>query len=160
MRSPTLFLILTGFLLSCASAPEFDTTQVDLALTPQKAIAEPSLSHGKMALWGGTILNIRNLKDSTQIEVLGYPLSSYHRPIQKQKSFGRFIILHDGFIEPSIYSQDKLITVLGSVSDSKTSKVGDSQYNYAVIVAQKIHLWPQNDEKIKTHFQIGIGIQM
>ena len=61
-----LALLLFGLLSACASAPEFDTTQVDRSLTPQGVVAEPDVNLGKMTLWGGTILDTSNLKDSTR----------------------------------------------------------------------------------------------
>jgi len=70
MRYLTIILLLA----SCASAPKFDTSQVDQSLTPQAVIDEPAASQGKTVLWGGTILDTRNLQDSTQIELLASPI--------------------------------------------------------------------------------------
>ena len=46
-------LILISLLLSCATMPDFDITQVDKSLTPQSVIAEPVITRGKIAVWGG-----------------------------------------------------------------------------------------------------------
>ena len=116
MNSKLIFLALVGVLSSCASTPDFDTTQADHSLTPQSVIAEPEHSRGKTALWGGTILDIRNLKDSTHIEVLAYPLNTSYRPLLKSKPLGRFIIQQQGYLEPSTYAQGRVLTVLGKVS--------------------------------------------
>lgn len=162
MPNITLSLILPGILisllLSCASTPEFDTTQVDQSLTPQSVVAEPDFSHGKIVLWGGTILDTRNLKDTTQIEVLAYPLNTFHRPLQDRKPLGRFIIRHQGYLEPTTYNQGRLLTVLGSVSDSQSGIVGESSYTYPVIHDQQLHLWSQYDERGRTSFHFGVGI--
>lgn len=153
-----LSLTLISLLVSCASTPAFDTSQVDRSLTPQSVTAEPALNRGKTALWGGTILDTRNLKDSTQIEVLAYPLNSFHRPLQENKPLGRFIILHRGYLEPTSYAQGRLLTVLGKVSGSQSGKVGKSSYTYPVISAQQLHLWSPLDERSRTSFHFGIGI--
>lgn len=152
--------LLVGLLPGCASTPDFDTTQVDQSLTPQSIVAEPELSRGKTALWGGTILDIRNLKDTTQIEVLAYPLNSFYRPLLESKPLGRFIIQHQGYLEPSNYAQGRLLTVLGSVSDSQHGKVGESSYSYPVISAQQLHLWSPDNERSRTNFHFGIGIRL
>ena len=130
MRYKILSLILASLLLtqllSCASAPDFDTTQVDHSLTPQSTIAEAEISRGKTVLWGGSILATTNLKEMTEIEVLAYPLNTYHRPLQDKKTLGRFILQHRGYLEATIYAQGRLLTVLGNVSDIQSGKVDES----------------------------------
>ncbi|MBT8120534.1 MAG: Slp family lipoprotein, partial [Gammaproteobacteria bacterium] len=86
-----LFLFVLFLLTACANTPELDTTEVDRTLTPKSVIAKPEVSKGKIVLWGGTILDTRNLKDDTQIEMLAYPLDSRHRPLLESKPLGRFI---------------------------------------------------------------------
>lgn len=156
-----IILLLLGLVINCASPPKFDTTEVDSSLTPQSVIAESAISQGKVVLWGGTILDTRNLKDSTQIEVLAYPLDSSHRPLLEKKPLGRFIILHSAYLEPATYAQGRLLSVLGSVSAKQSGKIGESQYTYAVIRGRQLHLWSADDERNKSsfHFGIGIGIQ-
>jgi outer membrane lipoprotein len=160
MRIKLLSIALISLLLSCATTPDFDTTQVDRSLTPQSVIAEPTPSLGKIVLWGGTILETSNLKDSTQIEVLAYPLNSSHQPMQEKKPLGRFVIQHRGYLEPTLYAQGRLLTVLGSVSGSQQGKVGKSAYTYPVISAQQLHLWSQNDTRSRTSFHLGIGVEL
>ena len=160
LLSLALLSLLIGLLTSCAITPDFDTTKVDHALTPKSVVAEPSLSHGKIALWGGTIIDIHNLKNSTQIEVLAYPLNSSHRPMQESQPLGRFIIQNKDYLEPSNYAQGRLLTVLGSVSKSQSGKVGESSYIYPVINAQQLHLWSLNDDQNNTSFHFGIGIRL
>jgi outer membrane lipoprotein len=161
MYDRILILFLFGMLLGCASAPEFDTSQVDQSLTPQSVIAEPDVSRGKIALWGGTILDTRNLQDQTQIEVLAYPLSSSYRPLLDKKPLGRFIVRQAGFLEPANYAQGRQLTVLGSVSDTQSGKVGESSYTYPVISATQLYLWSESDDFDRTsfHFGLGIGVQ-
>jgi outer membrane lipoprotein len=152
------YLILLLMLAGCASTPKFDTSQVDQSLTPQAVNAEPLESRGKSVLWGGTILDTRNLEDSTQIELLAYPLNSSQRPIQASKPLGRFIIRQTGYLEPATYAQGRLLTVLGSVGDSQLGKVGEASYNYPVIIAEKLQLWTPESESSKSTFHFGIGI--
>jgi len=155
-----LTLALFSMLMGCSTTPEFKDAKVDQALTPQSVITEPDLSLNKIALWGGTILDTRNLEDSTQIEVLGYPLDSSHRPLLEKKPLGRFIILHSGYLEPATYSQGARLTVLGSIGVSQKGKIGEKLYIYPVVKAQQLHLWSANDERSNTRFHIGIGIRL
>ena len=153
-----VFLSLISLLAGCASTPEFDTSQVDRSLTPQSVVAEAELSRGKTILWGGTILDTRNLKDSTQIEVLAYPLNTYQRPLLESKPLGRFIIRQQGYLEPSTYAQGRLLSVIGKVSGSQSGKVGESTYTYAVIDSQQLHLWSPDSGSDRTSFHFGVGI--
>ena len=160
MHNKLLFLSLISFLVGCATSPDFDTTQVDQSLTPQSVIAEPAISRNKIALWGGTILDTRNLEDTTQIEVLAYPLNSFHQPMLESKPLGRFIIHHQGYLEPTSYTQGRRLTVLGSVSDSKSGKVGESNYTYPVINSRQLHLWSPDSGESKTTFHFGVGVRL
>jgi outer membrane lipoprotein len=160
MYDKLLSLMLLGLLLGCASTPDFDTAQVDSALTPQAVIAEPELNRGKIVLWGGTILDTRNLKEVTQVEILAYPLSSSHRPLLDKKPLGRFIMQQQGYLEPTSYAQGRLLTVMGKVTETQSGKVGDSTYTYPVITATQLYLWNQADDNdTSIHFGLGIGIQ-
>ena len=145
---------------SCAGTPVFDTSAVVKSLTPQSVIAEPADSRGKTALWGGTILDTRNLKDSTRIEVLAYPLDSSQRPVLGSKPLGRFIIQQQGYLEPATFSQGRLLSVIGSVGESQSGKIGDSAYIYPVINAQELHLWSPVSGQSRTGFSFGIGIRL
>ena len=158
MISKLVFLALVGLLVSCASTPDFDLTQVDQSLTPQSVIADLKHNRGKTALWGGTILEIQNLKDSTHIEVLAYPLNTSHRPLLESKPLGRFIIQHPGYLEPGTYAQGRVLTVLGKVSGSQSGNVGESTYTYSVINSEQLHLWSLDSGRSRTSFHLGVGI--
>lgn len=155
----TIFLLIT-VLSGCASLPEFDVTHVVSSLTPESVVANTSSSKGKVILWGGTILDTRNLKDFTQIEVLAYPLDSNHQPIQKSKPQGRFIIKHSGFLEPATYIQGREVTVLGTIVDTQNAKIGESSYQYPVIHSKQLELWLPYDQRSKTTFHFGIGVRL
>jgi outer membrane lipoprotein len=162
MRNKLLYRIivpmLIGLLSSCTTTPVFETSGVDSSLTPQRVLAEPASSLGKTVLWGGTILDTRNLKDATRIEILAYPLDASHWPLQEDQPLGRFIIQHPGYLEPTNYAQGRVLTVLGRVGNSQSGKVGESEYTYPVIIAEQLHLWAQDSMQRNTRFHLGIGI--
>jgi len=158
IKPQVLVITLVCLLMSCATVEKFDTTLVDKSLTPQGVVAEPALSLNKIALWGGIILDTRNLEDSTQIEIMAYPLDSSHQPFMGKKPLGRFIIQHPGYLEPTSYEQGRQLTVLGSVKETQTGQIGESRYTYAVIGAQKLHLWSKDNDQNKSSFHFGIGI--
>jgi len=154
MRFLILLLILTG----CASAPKFDTTQVDQSLTPQAVLADPAQARDKFVLWGGTILDTRNLADSTQIQLLAYPLNSSQRPDANLQPLGRIIVRQPGYLEPTSYAPGRLLTVFGRVGDTQQGNVGEASYTYPVVIAEKLELWSQGSTSSQSSFHFGIGI--
>ena len=156
MKYLSLFVLF--LLTACANTPEFDTTEVDRTLSPKSVIAEPEVSKGKIALWGGTILDTRNLKDNTQIEMLAYPLDSRHRPLLESKPLGRFIIKHVGYLEATTYAQGRQLTVVGVISGSQSGKVGESTYEFPLIRDQQLHLWSESSDRTRTNFHFGVGV--
>jgi len=151
-------LIFISLFAGCASTPEFDTTRVDRSLTPANIINKNNIHMGKSVLWGGTILDTRNLKEATQIEVLAYPLNSSHRPELDKQPLGRFVLIYPGYLESKIYIQGKQLSALGKVIKTRQAKIGESTYTYPTISANKIHLWVPKDKKSNTSFHFGIGI--
>lgn len=153
--------ILPGVLLlllsSCASGPTFDTQQVDHSQTPHKVATEPKTAKGKIVLWGGVILRVDNLKETTRIEVLAYPLDSNSMPQTSRDSLGRFIFEYSGYLEPASYAAHRLISVVGRVQQVQTGRVGETDNLYPVIIAQQIYLWPKDSERDRTRFHFGIG---
>lgn len=158
--SGLLLTVILGLLIGCANTPKFNTEGVNKSLTPQSVIADSKNSLGSIVLWGGTILETKNLEQSTQIEMLAYPLDSSYRPMIEKKPLGRFIIMHSGYLEPTTYEQGKLLSILGSVSKLQSGKIGESQYNYPVISARQLHLWSADENKSNTSFHIGIGVRL
>ena len=158
LASLVVSLAIVSLLTSCASTPDFDMTQVDESLTPQSVAAEPEHSLGKTVLWGGTILNTQNLKEATHVEVLAYPLNTYQRPLLDSKPLGRFIIHHQGYLEPATYAPGRVLSVLGEVGESLTGRVGESTYTYAVIKGERLHLWSKDGDRNQTSFHFGLGV--
>jgi len=161
----TRFLYLSLLVLAvagCAGTPPFDTARVTQDLTPSKVIAQPVPHLDKMVIWGGIILDTRNQEDSTQIEVLAYPVNRAQRPSLEESPQGRFIIRHQGYLEPVTYTQGRRLSVLGKISETQMGKVGDSDYLYPVIDSEQLKLWPEGYRggNPRTTFHLGIGVRL
>lgn len=158
MRFSLSYLFLVFFLVGCASTPAFDTTLVDKNLTPENLHAHDAGGEGKTVLWGGIILDFKNLENSSQIEVLAYPLNRSHRPLQDKQPIGRFILLHPGFLEPTVYVQGNLLSAVGKIGQSQKGTIGESEYVYPVLNAEQVRLWSPSNDSVRSSFHIGIGI--
>jgi len=153
-----LALLSLLLLSACASGPTFETAGVDRALTPRGVAAEPQPVLGQTVLWGGVILATTNLKDSTQIEVLAYPLDPDERPLHGSDPLGRFILDQAGYLEPANYAQGRLLSVVGTVTGTRAGRVGESDYVYPVISVRQLYLWPRDSGRDRTHVIFGIGV--
>ena len=148
------FVILSLLLLSaCASTSEFSSEGVNLDLQPSMAADQV----GQKVIWGGTIIDIRNLADKTRLEILSYPLTDDHRPQVKGSAKGRFIVEQAGYLEAREFGPGKLITVSGSLLSPQSGKIGDAEYLYPVVQASRLKLWKERGST-RLHFGIGIGI--
>jgi outer membrane lipoprotein len=150
--------ILLFLLTACASAPSFDTLDVDPLLTPQGVTAKPQPAMGKSVQWGGTIVSTANQRNSTQVEVLAYPLDADGRPKTDNAAQGRFILERAGYLEPASYAAGRQVTVVGTVSGTRTGRVGEADYVYPVVAAKQLHLWPQGQSRSGTSTIFGIGV--
>jgi outer membrane lipoprotein len=154
----SIVLFLLG---ACASGPGYDTRQLNLTITPRRAVAELDLIRDQRVLWGGVILNTINMKSITRLEILAYPLNSEQMPQQGRDPLGRFILEQQGFLEPATYTEGRLLTTTGTVVGTDRGEVGSVEYVYPVIEAGDIYLWPRDSEDTnrgKVHFGIGVGI--
>lgn len=155
----TVSLIAAALVSGCATP--FDVGTADRNLMPRDAAEHPERVQNREVAWGGMVVNGKNLTDSTQFEVVAYPLDDNNRPKPEAGPLGRFLIVHPGYLETTDYSPGRLVTVVGTVSGTRTGKVGEAQYVYPVAFATRLYLWPpgtQHSSEPQIHFGIGIGI--
>jgi outer membrane lipoprotein len=150
-------ILVAIFLTACATSPNFDTAGLDASITPQRSVGEMSTLRGEPVLWGGVVITSTNLKDSTQVEILAYPLNSNQRPNREQKPLGRFLAVHAGYLETTDYASGRLITVRGTLADKRTGRVGEAEYTYPVVNITQLHLWSDSPE---SQVQFGFGLMI
>ncbi len=153
-------LLLTG---GCSTTPKLDSAGVDRNITPTLATQNIDVAKGKRAMWGGMILSGKNMPESTQLEVLAYPLGEDDRPNRDAQPMGRFIAKSEGYIETAEYASGRLLTVVGTVEGLRHGKIGQSEYTYPVIDIQQKHLWEQPASSSRprdsnVHFNFGLGV--
>ena len=116
----TAFLFILN---SCTQAISNEVRdQVDPAATFKAVFHDPDSFKGKTVLWGGRIIQIRNTKDTTWIELLQQPLARNDRPVQGSASEGRFLIRHEGFLDPAVYGRGRELTLVGEVRGRETRR--------------------------------------
>ncbi len=153
-------LYLCGMLLHGCATP-LDIGAADRKLTPQQAITTIDAVRTRTIAWGGVIVSVKNLTDKTQFEILAYPLDENNRPDNTATPQGRFLAYHSGYLETTDYKEGRLVTIIGSLTETRTGNVGEAQYTYPVIATTRIHLWPitpPSSSEPRFHFGVGIGI--
>lgn len=147
-------------LVGCATTPTFNTEGVDLNLSPRRAVVESEALRGKAVLWGGVIIHSTNLKESTQLELLAYPLDSNQRPMSEEQALGRFLAIRSGYLETTDFAQGRHITIKGTLGETRTGRVGESEYVYPVVNVSQLHLWPKEGEYVEPRVRFGIGVMI
>jgi outer membrane lipoprotein len=155
------FAMLAAGLLLAACATRFDIGDADIRTLPEQAAAELAAVRGKSVAWGGTVVGTRNLADHTQLEILAYPLDARNRPDRDARPGGRFLALHSGYLETADYKEGRLVTVVGTVTETRTGSVGEARYVYPVVKVSRLQLWPTPEQEAaqpQFHFGVGVGI--
>lgn len=153
-----ILLIFAVILTACAStAHKYPETK----LSPTEAGLEFEQLNGIQVTWGGTIVETKNLEQTTEIQVLSYPLTSSGEPKTGQSPKGRFIVSFDEFLEPNDYARGRKLTVTGNLSALHEGKVGEADYSFPVLTSPETLLWPretaQNNDSPRVRFGIGVG---
>ncbi|MDP2690781.1 MAG: Slp family lipoprotein [Deltaproteobacteria bacterium] len=155
----TLLVIALLALAGCGPVLSKETLgQVDRGLQFEEVIKDPSAHTGSSVVLGGTILGIENLRDRTIIEVLEQDMNSQLRPIDPEKSAGRFLVEFDGFRDPAIFSRGKLLTVAGRITGAQERPLGKGTYAYPVIKPIEHYLWEERGYSGEPRIGIGVGI--
>lgn len=158
IRNIIILMLATLVLTACATSPKFDTRDIDASITPQGVVDKIKTLQGVPVLWGGVIIASNNLKNSTQLEILVYPLDINQRPDTEQTPLGRFLAEQEGYLETSDFTQGQLITVRGTLKDRRTGHVGETEYIYPVVKINKLHLWKKQSGFSEPRIQFGIGV--
>ena len=145
-------------LAACATGPKIDISNIDRSITPQRVTAEVESLRGKIILWGGVIIASTNLKDTTQIEVLAFPLDSSHKPDTAAPPLARFLAVKNSYLETQDFAQGRLLTVTGPITGTLTGQVGEARYVYPVVTPDALYLWPKPGTSTDPRVHFGIGV--
>ena len=119
---------------------------------------DPAKYQGETMLLGGKVIETSAMTGATEMVVLQLEIGTQDRPTDNDQSQGRFLIRSAEFLDPAIFPQGTLITVVGRLQGSETRLIGEMPYTYPVIDVIEIKKWPPNsDPSPRFHFGIGIG---
>ena len=152
--------ILTAlFALSGCATPVFKDAPAT-ATTPAEMAAEPERYHGADVVWGGKIIDVRNLAETTEVEIVAYPLDGAQRPDQNAPTLGRFIVAIPGYVEPFDYPAGRFVTLRGHMAGTRATRVDEHDVVFPLVADATVHMWPVNFpyEQPRVHFSFGVGV--
>ena len=151
-----------GFaVLIAACAPVISQTTmstVDPSVSFQALQQNPEAFKGRVVLLGGMIVSTTVKADETWVEVLDKPLDYQQKPANTDVSAGRFLVRFQGFMDPAIYANGRLLTVAGEVEGRKVQPIKEIQYTYPVLAPKEHYLWKPEDAYSAPRFGFGFGV--
>ena len=155
MRAVAVLALVFG-LTGCVTYPDLVKVPEGTNLISFEQVnGQDSSFETQPARWSGVIAEVKNLKSSTQIDILYYPASSNGRPITKDDPAGRFRVYSDKFLDPVIYKQGVAVTALGKISPKESAKIGEYEYEYPTLKEATVYLWPKLKPRTKVEFYHG-----
>jgi outer membrane lipoprotein len=144
--------LLLGSLTGCAPALSRQFREQVRLPVSFKALLEKGEAHeGHRVILGGYVVETVNEPDGSLLTVLQAPLNSRNKPKSLDLSEGRFLVRTKEFLDPEIYCKGRKLTVGGKVSGVRSQPLGNRLYQYPVIEAEELHLWPKEPQHIKPH---------
>jgi outer membrane lipoprotein len=101
---------------------------------------------GQTVILGGHVIEVRNEARQTIIVVLQTPLGYGQEPLPPDRSEGRFMLQHDGFLDPEVFAKGRTITVAGEVAGVIREMIDQEPYDYILLASREIHLWERAED--------------
>ena len=152
---------LACLLLAACATPTFKDIGGVVAIVPSDVQQSPNQYVASEVIWGGRILSVENREQSTEVEIIAYPLDRDQKPLPEASTVGRFILILPGFVEPLDYPVGRHLSVRGVVSGTRLGQVDQHDYLYPLLRAREVTVWPWGfmfDKKPRVH--IGVGVQI
>lgn len=141
----TTVLSVLVLLAACASQQVPEKVRLDSpdSISVEQAQTDPEAAQGKPVRWGGDILEVRNLQESTDIVVLRRGLFSGGEPRPKGGEARRFVARIGGFLDPADYRPGRRLTVAGRLDGVQILKVGEYAYPHPRVLVEQHHRWDE-----------------
>jgi outer membrane lipoprotein len=144
LRTPAATAVVAAAILwltGCASIPASLRDGPEHGPDPAQVQGTPEQYVGKAVRWGGVIAAVDNGPVESVVQVVSRPLSSAGRPLETDRTSGRFLVHVAGFLDPVVYASGRELTVVGQVEGVEQHNIGAYPYRYPVVRASSHYLW-------------------
>ncbi|MGD9330907.1 MAG: Slp family lipoprotein [Desulfobacterales bacterium] len=107
---------------------------------------DPSAFRGQTVILGGHVIEVRNEAQETLMLILQTPLGFGQQPLPPDRSGGRFMVRHEGFLDPEVFAKGRTITVAGQVTGVTREAIDHDPYDYVILTAREIYLWERYED--------------
>ena len=155
----SVLLICLVMLTACAAGMSPQArSQVSYMGTFEELQQAPDRYTGETVILGGKVIETQVNAGATELVVLQLELNSSDQPRDNDQSRGRYLVISSQFLDPALYPQGTLITVVGTVRGGRAMPIGQLMYTYPVIDLVELKKWsPQSLESPRFQFGIGVG---
>jgi outer membrane lipoprotein len=136
----TAWLMLSTVLLTGCATTNCIPPPGNTGLTPAE-VAATGGHLGERLSWGGTLAAARNLADSTELEVVGYPLNRCGEPRTGAQPVGRFILVKPGYLETADHPAGSRVSSTGIITGVREGHVGGTPYRYPLLQGGGLRWW-------------------
>jgi outer membrane lipoprotein len=149
--------LLLGLVCACA-APRLGAEGVDPGLLPVQAAADPEAARGRRVRWGGVVLQVVDKGDSTDLEVLAYPLRDGGRPRTEAAPLGCFLARNPLHSDPADLAPGSRVTLVGRVAGTVPCPAGEAERVCPVLEVELLHRWTARYPAPAPRVHFGIGV--
>jgi outer membrane lipoprotein len=111
-------------------------------IEPAELRQAPESFIGRLFLFGGMIVNVKNQQEGSQLEGV-YVLTDRKGYLREGEYRGRFIAKSKEFLDPVIYKTGRSVTIAGEFRGFEKGKIGEMEYDYPIFEIKEIYLWPE-----------------
>ncbi len=133
--------LMAGLLWGCTVMSSRTMAEAEPATSFPLLVARVDDFEGRLVIVGGYVLEVRNRGASTLLVVLQAPLGGGQEPLDADRSQGRFMVRHDRFLDPEVFTKGRKVTVGGIVRGLTREAIGDDLYGYLTLESREIFLW-------------------
>ncbi len=149
-----LFVLVTG--CSGVISPQL-VEQVEKNPSLQTVRNSPGDYVGQMVIWAGEIIETKNERQGSCLQVLEKSTDISGEPKDDDSSGGRFLAVHDQYLDTAIYQRGRKVTVAGRLQEIRSLPLGATEYSYPVIRVEQLHLWPKKRQDCPCFHEVWIG---
>ncbi|WP_290634109.1 Slp family lipoprotein [Aquisalimonas sp.] len=139
-------VVLAAVITGCSSLPGEIRNPPRDAVAFHEGASDPDAFKGEEVRWGGEIIGVDNRDSKSWIEVLQRPLDVDGRPLDTDRTGGRFVVRVDGFLDPAVYAEGRDLTVHGTIERGAEGAIGNQPYLYTIIDAETTYLWDRDGD--------------